>query len=85
VFLCNVAHHLGHILCYLKNGRWIHHCPDADAEFERSFWGTKRLRRQLERGAAKLYASQKKAEEKAAQMWPHGKPRWLERKIERVG
>jgi hypothetical protein len=28
--LVELAHHLGHVFCYLHNGRWIHGCLDAD-------------------------------------------------------
>lgn len=70
VFVSNVAHHLGHILCYLSNGRWIHHCQDADRLFERFLWpGTKRLRNQVARGLKQqgLGAKQASREMKA---WP---------------
>lgn len=26
----DVAHHIGHLLCYLQRPGWIHECPDAE-------------------------------------------------------
>jgi len=30
-----IAHHLGHVLCYLEKPSWIHACPDADRAAKR--------------------------------------------------
>ncbi len=78
VFLSAVAHHIGHVLCYLRNPRWIHRCPDASAEFDRSLLPNhNRLKRQLALGSAKQAAEEKRELERINRLPPREKREWL--------